>query len=486
MQTGGKISTEGYKKGSPDRNQPFLQIPSGNISMKNVDKKVLGIDNLGHKKVMSPNFDYYYPGKTVYELPVDNLDEKKYQKWRKSLPKRLQSEVDYDLKGFYKENPNFNVEDPNQHMTDKFKLPNHPTFSNESIHFNPSNQDQAGMWYSNMYLPYNPGQKQMVVEPNFQKGGEYNPYQKNIGYLNTIPMDPKSIESRRYHPESYLSNPLGMTGQEKFLHNQKTKYRRREEGYSDDGELSPSQKLIRNKHYRGFAENIVEPTVALADVYGIAGLAKTGAKKILTATADNIPYTGGFPMSTIKKAKGNTAMPTQTIVPELNKEQKILESFGINPYSGRLSNSDQEFLKELYPDKGFTKSFKPKADMFLTKGPSGKGEIFNQGIGNDLSISKEFYPVSTYGQPHKFNDDVWHAIDPEDYKPSDNWMIKRDVSDNVEGVLKQDYDHYTKFGPTTPYQRMFEGKGMPDVYTPTVRQKNKFGGQIKNDWLKNY
>ena len=50
----GVFSTEGYKKDSPDINNPFNIIPSGNISMKDVDFPVMGIDNLGNKQMMTP------------------------------------------------------------------------------------------------------------------------------------------------------------------------------------------------------------------------------------------------------------------------------------------------------------------------------------------------------------------------------------------------------------------------------------------------
>ena len=45
-------------------------IPSGNITMKNVPYKVLGIDDTGHSKVMHPEKDYGYPGGKVLEIPM--------------------------------------------------------------------------------------------------------------------------------------------------------------------------------------------------------------------------------------------------------------------------------------------------------------------------------------------------------------------------------------------------------------------------------
>lgn len=64
------VSIEGYKNNSPDKNKPFNVIPSGNITMKNVNFPVLGIDNLGNKKIMEPGKDYKFPGNTVLEIPI--------------------------------------------------------------------------------------------------------------------------------------------------------------------------------------------------------------------------------------------------------------------------------------------------------------------------------------------------------------------------------------------------------------------------------
>lgn len=62
-------SKEGYRRNSPDKNNSYNIIPSGNISMKNVDHPVLGIDEYGNMKWMMPNEDYQFPGNTVLEIP---------------------------------------------------------------------------------------------------------------------------------------------------------------------------------------------------------------------------------------------------------------------------------------------------------------------------------------------------------------------------------------------------------------------------------
>ena len=65
------LSTEGYKKNSPDKDRPYNVIPSGDITMENVEFPVLGIDNLGNEKVMQPGEkEINFPGDIVLEFPM--------------------------------------------------------------------------------------------------------------------------------------------------------------------------------------------------------------------------------------------------------------------------------------------------------------------------------------------------------------------------------------------------------------------------------
>ena len=61
------ISTEGYKRKSPDVNKEVNVIPSGDITMKGVDFPVKGVDNLGNTKIMKPGKNYKFPGTIVKE-----------------------------------------------------------------------------------------------------------------------------------------------------------------------------------------------------------------------------------------------------------------------------------------------------------------------------------------------------------------------------------------------------------------------------------
>lgn len=69
-QSGGKISTTGYKADSPDRYNPYNIIPTGRITMQNVPHPVYGIDNYGNHQIMMPGREYQFPGQQVYETPI--------------------------------------------------------------------------------------------------------------------------------------------------------------------------------------------------------------------------------------------------------------------------------------------------------------------------------------------------------------------------------------------------------------------------------
>ena len=98
-----------------------------------------------------------YPGGgnivNSYDTYLSPKEEEGFNKWVKTIPERLRSNYDYDIKGFYKQNPNWSSDDSKVHMGDEFKKPNHPTFSNESGYYNEQNKQQGGKWFGDQYLP---------------------------------------------------------------------------------------------------------------------------------------------------------------------------------------------------------------------------------------------------------------------------------------------------------------------------------------------
>ena len=65
-----KLSRTGYKKDSPDVDNPQNLIPSGDITMEDVEFPVHGVDNLGNEKVMEPGKNYEFAGSQVLETPL--------------------------------------------------------------------------------------------------------------------------------------------------------------------------------------------------------------------------------------------------------------------------------------------------------------------------------------------------------------------------------------------------------------------------------
>ena len=64
------VSIEGYKRNSPDVNNPVNIIESSSITMEGVDFPVMGTDNLGNSQMMTPGNNYQFPGDQVFEIPM--------------------------------------------------------------------------------------------------------------------------------------------------------------------------------------------------------------------------------------------------------------------------------------------------------------------------------------------------------------------------------------------------------------------------------
>ena len=76
-----------------------------------------------------------------YNTPLSATEEAAYQKWAKDNNK-LKDTYDYDLRGFWKNKEAFAE---NGHGTDRYKKPNHPTFSDQSM-YNGVDGNQGGTW----------------------------------------------------------------------------------------------------------------------------------------------------------------------------------------------------------------------------------------------------------------------------------------------------------------------------------------------------
>lgn len=110
------------------------------------------------KENMTPNVMSFQKGGKITKL--DPNQEKTFQSWYKRTAKNLGLDNDpdnpmhyYDYRGYYKEFGDVLMEN-GQHFTDTYKLPGHPTFSNQSKYANFYNKDLQGYWDINdKYIP---------------------------------------------------------------------------------------------------------------------------------------------------------------------------------------------------------------------------------------------------------------------------------------------------------------------------------------------
>lgn len=130
------------------------------------------------------------PSVQVDATKLSQAEEKAFQTWRATLPGRLQYEGDYDLRGFWKKNPGWSIDQPEAHMTDEFKLPNHPTFSNESKYYGPATAHLGGTWDGDVYTPNDPGFKQRHDEsPGAPEPGPPSPSRLPDYARDPVPRD---------------------------------------------------------------------------------------------------------------------------------------------------------------------------------------------------------------------------------------------------------------------------------------------------------
>lgn len=77
-----------------------------------------------------------------YNTPISKELEKQYKNYLGNLEAPLRSSYDYDIQGAFLDGVQTGA---NGHLTDKFKKPNHPTFSMESIYHN-KDGNVGGFW----------------------------------------------------------------------------------------------------------------------------------------------------------------------------------------------------------------------------------------------------------------------------------------------------------------------------------------------------
>ena len=138
--------------------------------MRGVPYPVLGIDNQGNQQMMFPEQEYVFPGSYVTEYPQmqeggQNFDpemmywdqyntplrpgqQRRFDKWTAKESERqgrdiLMDKGAYDIQGFWKSG-DYKHMDKDNHGSDTWKKPNHPTFSTGSKYV--SEMNPGGLW----------------------------------------------------------------------------------------------------------------------------------------------------------------------------------------------------------------------------------------------------------------------------------------------------------------------------------------------------
>ena len=137
----GKDSSKDPRKAGPKK--PKVTVPGKPVKTKEWLKDKTGLLKIKQAPAMKE-------GGKITKLDPDQ--EKTFQSWYKRTSSKLGLDPDpdgaqqfYDYRGFYKENGDVPMVE-GQHFTDTYKLPGHPTFSNESKYADFYNRDQQGYW----------------------------------------------------------------------------------------------------------------------------------------------------------------------------------------------------------------------------------------------------------------------------------------------------------------------------------------------------
>jgi len=108
--------------------------------------------------------DYINPDQ--YDTPLEPLEKNEFNQWIRLKSKAKKKDMsldmhDYDLKGYWKENVGMrpktgtylkSLEGGNAHGSDRYKKPNHPTFSTESKYHGKDGR-QGGVWGEGTFTP---------------------------------------------------------------------------------------------------------------------------------------------------------------------------------------------------------------------------------------------------------------------------------------------------------------------------------------------
>ncbi len=127
-----------------------------------------------------------------YNTQLNPLQENQFRNWSTGQSRIVGRDLnkdhyDYDMRGWWKENKGIPIGEG--HLTDKFKKPNHPTFSNQSQYHGIDNHE-GGEW---LQMPdgsfsFTPGSSNMKMYRNDQLQDYFNRVEPG-NKLQLSPMD---------------------------------------------------------------------------------------------------------------------------------------------------------------------------------------------------------------------------------------------------------------------------------------------------------
>jgi hypothetical protein len=147
-----------------------------------------------------------------YNTPLNAEDERAFGAWAKAQRRgpgvdATRDLYDYDLRGYWKKNGGETLAE-GAHLTDEFKKPNHPTFSDESK-YHGIDGHEGGKWGGSEKegWTFTPGKTniQMQGQHGLQEYfDQYEPKSKLLGTDNPMP------EINMAKPTSKLNTPAGL------------------------------------------------------------------------------------------------------------------------------------------------------------------------------------------------------------------------------------------------------------------------------------
>lgn len=163
----------------------IVPTPTGQITMRNVNRPVFAVDETGYSQMMYPEQEYQFPGKMVYEIPMMQKGGISFNNWKKKY--NLSETPDYNLKRAwelgYVPDKSGHLPSVDEQTLEWLKSKDHPTLRKE-LNWYKGNSSEAKK-FRDQYNIDSSGQYWKYV-PRLQKGGLLPKYQ-TIGQVSVPP-----------------------------------------------------------------------------------------------------------------------------------------------------------------------------------------------------------------------------------------------------------------------------------------------------------